>query len=252
MFKNIALLALTLFVSVEFSPVIFAQGGSPTSGDSNPIMVIRCRFQNSTPQEALTDTKQDSKTIDTRVIDECSESTNLQPITFPNGNGECIPICFDGAVQMSFPAIDCSTATAGVFIETEVCFTSASTVPLEVGQYVAFDAIANCLDDGGNSWLLDFLSNNPAYNPTYDEAGFGPAADVGGTVQICATFHVDPARFVQANVISETNPTGTLVSTAPCPSLAIPTMGQWGLLILGLLTSCIALSFLLIGSRKLA
>lgn len=236
MMKHFVLLALCLLISAELSPII-AQSSS-----SNPIMIIRCRFQNTT-EGAL-------KSATSKVDDPCPEFRELEPITISSG-GECVPICFNGALEMEFPLIDCSTAEAGGLIETTVCFNSTDPAsPLQIGQFVALDAITNCLDDAGNEWLPDFLANS-GFNPTYDEAGFGPAFDNGGTVQVCATFYVDPSLAVSSNVISDANQAGTVVSATPCPRLGgIPTIGQWSLFILGLLTSCVALSFIASGSRK--
>jgi len=151
---------------------------------------------------------------------------------------------------MEFPTLDCSNLTAGELVETQVCFTSSDpSNPMIAGQFIAIDDITNCLDDTGNEWLPDFLAN-VSYDPTYDEAGFGPAFDDMGTIKICATFHLDPATLVQANVISDTNPTGTVVRQSPCPT--IPSMGQWALFILGLFTSCLALAYIHRESTEMA
>jgi len=216
-----------------------------TSGTDNPIMVIRCRFQ----REGLT-TNED-KNVSKRIDDTCPMRGGSGILEIPNPDASspdaCIPRCFNGEVMMDFAPLDCSNVADGDVIETQVCFTSADeNNPLSVGQFVTFEDISNCLDPNGLEWIEQLAS----YNTAIEQPGFANAAEeIDGVVKVCATFYIEPSEGdVMASILDANGNTISEISEDPCvagAAAAIPTLNQWGLLILSLITCCLALGFML-------
>lgn len=156
-----------------------------------------------------------------------------------NIDGTCYLTCFDGAITFDIPTTSCDQPTANGNVFVQLCFTSADAgMPLQDGQFVPVSDISNCLDLAGaeNIDVFDGVPLN--FN---QDLGFGPA--MGG--EICIEFYADPNEPIVINLANA--PAAVEIPTG-CD--IIPTMGQWALLILGLLFASLGLVY--ISRKKLA
>jgi len=218
---NFAILLLLLLLP-DLSPSIYAQGG--TSGDSNPIMIIRCRAANEGEFATSSDKKAEAKVF--------FNNTDFRDDNFIVTDEDC----YTGNVQLAITDVDCNNPEA--ITTATFCFTAApGSADIDEGDFITFTDLTNCLNGFDEEYLAvfeDVYDLEP--NETYS---FGPA-DVDGKIIV-------PNIFIDRDVdvvLTQTN--GTIVTaTADCDP--IPTMGQWALMILGLLFASLGLVFI---SRK--
>jgi len=213
-----------LLVLLSFSAIgteIIAQ-----TSTNNPIMIIRCRFDS----EAATNNS--GKKSDSKVW---LDGTDIFAFEAPEED------CYDGEFQLDITDVDCFSTDP--VVSATFCFTAAPGSPaLADGEYVTFTDLNNCLNFAGDENLQELEDLYDLQTNLPETYSFGPA--VGGKITVSDGIFINPTETVVVTLADGSSVTADV----DCDS--IPTVGQWGLTILGLIMASLGLIF--ITRRKLA